>query len=76
LNLPPALTDLSLARLRERRSAKWSQYPDGVLPAWVAEMDFPLAEPVKQALREAVENDDCGYPNPAERIAKAVGRGA
>jgi cystathionine beta-lyase len=66
LNLPPALTDPSLARLRERRSAKWSQYPDDVLPAWVAEMDFPLAEPVKQALREAVESDDCGYPNPVE----------
>jgi cystathionine beta-lyase len=55
LTLSPALTDLSLARLRQRRSAKWSQCPEDVLPAWVAEMDFPLAEPVKQALLAAVE---------------------
>jgi cysteine-S-conjugate beta-lyase len=61
-----ALTDLSLERLRRRRSAKWTQYPADVLPAWVAEMDFPLAAPVKRALREALEIDDCGYASPAE----------
>jgi len=55
-----------LEDLRRRRSAKWSQYPDDVLPAWVAEMDFPLAEPVKRALGEAIDRDDCGYPNPSE----------
>lgn len=66
LNLSPALTEISLAQLRRRRSAKWNQYPEDVLPAWVAEMDFPLAEPVKQALREAIEADDCGYAQPAE----------
>ena len=64
--LDPALTDLSLERLRRRRSVKWSRYPDDVLPAWVAEMDFPLAAPVKQALLAAIEVDDCGYPDPAE----------
>ncbi|MDQ2631199.1 MAG: aminotransferase class I/II-fold pyridoxal phosphate-dependent enzyme [Actinomycetota bacterium] len=66
LNLSPALTHLPLAELRRRRSAKWSQYPEDVLPAWVAEMDFPLAEPIKEALLTAVENDDCGYSNPVE----------
>jgi cystathionine beta-lyase len=35
--------------------------PPDVLPAFVAEMDFPLAPPVRAALLEAVENDDCGY---------------
>jgi cystathionine beta-lyase len=29
-------------------------------------MDFPLAEPVKRALIEAVELDDCGYAAPRE----------
>ncbi len=47
--------------LRQRRSAKWRKYPDDVLPSWVAEMDFPLAEPVKAVLRAAVERDDTGY---------------
>ncbi|HYG96559.1 MAG TPA: aminotransferase class I/II-fold pyridoxal phosphate-dependent enzyme [Solirubrobacterales bacterium] len=66
MNLSPALTDLSLEQLRCRRSAKWTQYPADVLPAWVAEMDFPLPEPVRKVLREALETGDCGYANPAE----------
>ena len=64
--LDPALTELSLARLRGRRSVKWSRYPEDVLPAWVAEMDFPLAPPVKRALLEAIDRDDTGYPDPVE----------
>jgi len=47
--------------LTNRGSAKFATYPADVLPAWVAEMDFPLAEPVKAALRAAVDNDDMGY---------------
>jgi cystathionine beta-lyase len=62
--LDPRLTELSLERLRRRQSAKWGRYPDDVLPAWVAEMDFPLSEPVKRALLAAVELDDCGYAHP------------
>jgi cysteine-S-conjugate beta-lyase len=64
--LKPELTELPIERLRRRRSAKWARYPAEVLPAWVAEMDFPLAGPVKRALAEAVELDDCGYASPAE----------
>src|SRR6185369_8481101 len=45
--------------------AKWAMHPDA-LPAWVAEMDFPLAPPVKRALAAAVDRDDCGYAAPAE----------
>jgi cystathionine beta-lyase len=58
------LTDLSLDRLRRRRSAKWTAWPPDVLPAFVAEMDFPLAQPVKDALTRAIELDDTGYANP------------
>jgi cystathionine beta-lyase len=63
--LAPELTDLRIDRLRERRSAKWTQYEPDVLPSWVAEMDFPLAEPIKEALIGAVSRDDAGYANPA-----------
>src|SRR4051794_34998795 len=63
--LNPELTEISLERLRRRRSAKWSHYSPDVLPAWVAEMDFPLAGPVRAALLEAIECDDCGYAWPS-----------
>ncbi len=61
----PEFNDLSLERLQLRRSAKWTTYPADVLPAFVAEMDFPLAEPIREALEEAVERSDTGYPSPA-----------
>ena len=63
-SLNPELTQLSLEQLRLRHSAKWRYYDEDVLPAWVAEMDFPLAAPVKIALAEAVELDDTGYGYP------------
>lgn len=57
--------DVTEATLRRRRSAKWALYSPEVLPAWVAEMDYPLAEPVRRALHAAVDDDDCGYADPA-----------
>ena len=63
-SLNPELTDLSLEDLRLRRSAKWRRFDADVLPAWVAEMDFPLAPAVKIALAEAVEMSDTGYGYP------------
>jgi cystathionine beta-lyase len=53
--------DLDLDRLRRRRSEKWQLFAPDVLPAFIAEMDYDLAEPVLAALREAVELSDCGY---------------
>ena len=61
----PELAELSLAELRTRRSAKWRLNPPDVLPAFVAEMDFPLAAPIREALLAAVERGDTGYPAPA-----------
>jgi cystathionine beta-lyase len=53
--------DLDLDRLRRRRSEKWQLHPPDVLPAFIAEMDYDMAEPVLAALREAVGLSDCGY---------------
>jgi cystathionine beta-lyase len=61
-----------LAELRKRRSAKWRTFPDDVLPLPVAEMDFPLAEPVATALHEAVDRSDTGYAAPTSDLAEAV----
>lgn len=63
-SLNPELTDLSIDRLRARTSAKWARYAGDVLPAWVAEMDFPLAPPVRDALMRAIRDSDCGYSWP------------
>ncbi|NSC21606.1 aminotransferase class I/II-fold pyridoxal phosphate-dependent enzyme [Streptomyces albus subsp. chlorinus] len=41
---------------------KWRTHDPDVLPLWVAEMDVPLAEPVAEALHEAVRLGDTGYP--------------
>ena len=53
---------LDLAALRRRRGEKWKLYGPDVLPAWVAEMDFPLCAPVRRVLESALEIDDLGYP--------------
>jgi cystathionine beta-lyase len=58
--------DLSLDVLRQRKSAKWTGYAADVLPAWVAEMDFPLAEPIARVLHAAIDACDLGYANPVE----------
>jgi len=60
----PLLGDCSPGVLRRRRSWKWTEYPPDVIPAWVAEMDFDLAEPIKDAVRQAITAGDCGYPHP------------
>jgi len=55
---------VSLEMLRRRRSEKWATYPADVLPAFVAEMDFPLAAPIKDALLDAITLGDTGYALP------------
>ena len=42
-------------------SIKWRLYGDGVLPLWVADMDFRSPEPVIRALRERVDHGLFGY---------------
>src|SRR5262249_21384760 len=63
-----------LAVLRQRRSAKWRTYPKDVLPLTIAEMDFPIAEPVAEALRAAVSRSDTGYAMPGPELGDAVAK--
>jgi cystathionine beta-lyase len=58
--------------LRRRRSAKWHTYPPDVLPLPVAEMDYPLAPAVQDALREAVERSDTGYAMAVPALGEAL----
>lgn len=59
--------------LRARGSLKWTEFPDAV-GAFIAEMDFGIAAPVRQALEAALDGSMTGYlPTPvAERHAEAT----
>lgn len=56
----------TLAELSRRKSYKWRYYPADVLPAFVAEMDFTQAEPISEAIRQALAIGDTGYPHVGE----------
>ena len=47
-----------------RASYKWAGFP-GTIGAWIAEMDFGLAEPIAEALRAMDASGMYGYPNQA-----------
>ncbi len=47
---------------RASNSVKWRKHPDGVLPMWVADMDFRSPEPVVRALQDFVGRGVFGYP--------------
>src|ERR1017187_1932167 len=61
--IPGILGNCSLAELARRKSFKWRTYPPDVLPAFVAEMDFTVAEPISAAVRAALAIGDTGYPH-------------
>jgi len=55
--------DLDIDLLRRRRGKKWGTYGSDVLPAWVADMDFPVAPAIQHRLRQVLESSDLGYPH-------------
>lgn len=40
---------------------KWTRYAEDVLPMWVADMDFPVAEPILAAIRARLDHPVLGY---------------
>lgn len=56
------LRDLTDDEARAAAPLKWGMTEPGVIPAWVAEMDYAVAEPVVDALRDALERGALGYP--------------
>jgi cystathionine beta-lyase len=47
---------------QESDCVKWHYFDKGVLPMWVADMDFRSPEPVIRALQERVRHGVYGYP--------------
>lgn len=56
---------LDLAELRARPGVKWHRYPDDVLPAWIADMDYAVPEPIADKLRQLTEQAAYGYEDPS-----------
>lgn len=54
------LDAITVDELRAGGGSKWSRYPDQ-LGAWIAEMDFGIAEPITQALQQHVASGQFGY---------------
>jgi len=51
----------SLAKLLTHHSEKWRRFDRDVLPLSIAEMDFPIADPIRTVLHEMVTQSDLGY---------------
>jgi cysteine-S-conjugate beta-lyase len=54
--------EVTLDALRARRTVKWTKFGPTVLAAWVAEMDFPTAPVIVEALNDAIRREQFGYP--------------
>ena len=52
---------LPLEQLRKRKSEKWRHYTADILPLPVAEMDFEIAQQVRDVLGEMLRTSDTGY---------------
>ena len=56
---------------------KWDQSctifgSEGVLPMWVADMDFPIAKPVTEALIQRAQHECYGYSCPSPSVLEAI----
>lgn len=65
---------LSLAELRQRTSIKWRTAPPDALPSFVAEMDYPVADPIRARLRQVIDRSDLGYTpyDPRVQVGEAL----
>ena len=61
----------------ERRGTdakKYLQYPEDVLPMWIADSDFKAPQPVIDALAERIAQGVYGYPTVSSRLKEAAAR--
>jgi cysteine-S-conjugate beta-lyase len=67
------IKDLTDDEARRAIVLKWGSVDADVLPAWVAEMDYALAPPIREALLDAVNTGITGYPEfePGGRLSQA-----
>lgn len=59
-------------RRNPARVNKWNYYPGGVLPMWVADMDFPAPRPILNTLHKNLEHGVLGYELPSPALKRTV----
>lgn len=64
------LRSLDVGQLRSKRGAKWG-FREAHYSAWVADMDFPVAPAVIEALQQVLDGNEFGYPNWGGPFAKS-----
>lgn len=64
--------DTPIDRQSQYDCAKWTQYPDEVIPLWVADMDFRSPEPVVRALHDRVEHGVFGYQSDCPELREVL----
>ena len=57
-----------LSQLQEHKSEKWRTFGPEILPLPVAEMDYPIAQPIKRVLIEMINESDLGYLGPIPEV--------
>jgi cystathionine beta-lyase len=62
----------SIIERRNTNCIKWRQYPQDVLPLWVADMDFAAPEPILKALQCTLEHGVLGYESPTRELCETV----
>ena len=59
---PPAVRPADGVAAREA-GVKWHRPGPDLIPAWVADMDFPVAPPIRAAITGMLDRGDLGYPD-------------
>ncbi len=49
--------------LRDKKAVKWHRPGREVIPAWVADMDYPVAPAIRAAIQATLDRGDLGYPD-------------
>ena len=66
------VTAPSLAELATHHSEKWRAFAPDVSPLPVAEMEFPVAAPIREFLHSMVEHSDMGYLGPIPELGSSL----
>ncbi|WP_459501625.1 MalY/PatB family protein [Bacillus sp. C1] len=60
---------------RGTHSVKWDTYKnEELLHAWIADMDFPIPNPIQSALKKRLEHPIFGYTMPPEELTEIICR--
>lgn len=66
---------MDFERVYDRRkdgSIKWNRYSEEVIPLWVADMDFEVAAPIREAFQRYIDTGIYGYAMPSAALADTV----